>query len=320
MDPECRYIRLNSFYPSADGEHNIFYTMFIPDGEVKGVVQIAHGMCEYFERYTEFAAYLCEHGYAVCGNDHLGHGGSVNDASEYGYFSEENGWQNAVEDMYALTKLAKERFSDKPYILLGHSMGSFLARAYVTRHGSMLDAAVFCGTKGEMKGIPALLAVIEMMKSVFSDNFHSRLLDKLAFGLYNAKIKPHRTRYDWLSRDEKIVDKYAKDDKCTFIFSLNGFENLMKVLWYVSDDKWFETYPKDLPTYLIAGSADPVGNYGKGVLSVFNRLFVQNCDVEMKIYRGARHELLNETNKQEVYEDVLSFIESVVNDGNEDDI
>lgn len=306
------YTQFHGVFPSADGVHKINYCVFVPDGEIRAVVQISHGMCEYIDRYDEFAEYLTGQGYLVCGNDHLGHGGSVEDESERGWFSEENGWQNAVEDLYSMTKIIRHDYPGVPYFLFGHSMGSFLARAYVTKHGRGLDGAVFCGTSGGMEGIPELLVFIEMLEKVHGGKYRSRLVDKMAFGMYNSKIPDKASRYDWISRDKDIVEMYGNDPKCTFIFTLNGFKNLAEVLWYVSSDKWFETYPKALPTYLIAGSADPVGDYGRGVLKVYNRLSAEDCDVEMKIYDGARHELVNETNRQEVYDDVVDFIEQLL--------
>lgn len=297
-----------SFYPSADGLHKIAYYVRFPVGTVRAVVQISHGMCEYFERYDDLAEFLTSLGFVVCGNDHLGHGDSVSDNSELGYFSPEHGWENAIEDMYTLTKMMKKNYPELPYFLIGHSMGSFLARAFVTKHGKNLTAAIFCGTSGGMEGIPALLTVVDSLKVLHGDKYRSKAVNKLAFGAYTRKIPDKVTDYDWISRDQDIVTKYSADPKCNFIFTLNGFENLMKVLWYVTNERWFETYPKELPTYLIAGSADPVGSYGKGVLSVFNRLSLYGCDVEMKIYEDARHELVNETNRREVYNDIADFL------------
>ena len=301
-----------SYYPSSDGLHKIAYYVRFPIGTVRGVVQISHGMCEYFRRYDDLAEFLTGLGFAVCGNDHLGHGDSVNDSSELGYFSPEHGWENAVEDMYTLTKMMKHNYPDKPYFLLGHSMGSFLARAFVTKHGRNLTAAIFCGTSGGMEGITALLTVVDSLKILHGDKYRSKAVNKLAFGAYTKKITDKVSEYDWISRDPEIVSTYEKDPKCNFIFTLNGFENLAKLLWYVSNEKWFSTYPKTLPTYLIAGSADPVGNYGKGVLSVFNRLSLNGCDVEMKIYENARHELVNETNRREVYNDIADFLLDII--------
>lgn len=297
-----------SYFKSADGSHMIAYYVFFPIGKIKGIVQISHGMCEYFERYSDFAEYLTDLGFAVCGNDHLGHGDSVERESELGYFSPENGWENVVEDMFTLTKIMKKSFGKLPYFLIGHSMGSFLSRAYVTKHGRSLSGAVFLGTSGGMSGMPFLLSIVEISKLLHGEKYRSKIINKIAFGAYNHKISDHVNEYDWISRDKNIVDKYYNDSKCSFIFTLNGFENLMKVLWYVTNDKWFETYPKMLPTFLAAGSGDPVGNYGKGVKRVYNRLKHENCNVDMKIYKEARHELVNEINRHEVYEDISDFL------------
>lgn len=306
----------NGKYLSSDGVHSIAYTVFTPDTEPLGVVQISHGMCEYFGRYKPMAEYLTERGFVVCGNDHLGHGDSVNDESELGWFGGRDGWQNAVEDLHSLTLLMKEKYPELPYFMFGHSMGSFLARAYATRHGKKLDGAVFCGTSGGIKGAPALLSLVDSLITVHGSKYRSETVDKLAFGAYNAKISDSDNRYDWISRDKEVVERFAADPKCNFTFTLNGFDNLARVLWYVSDDKWFESYPKALPTYLLAGNADPVGNYGKGVLKVYRRLSAADCNVEMKIYDGARHELMNEFNKDEFFCDVTDFLMSVIQDKN----
>ena len=302
----------SSSFRSHDKEHDIAYYVIFPAGQVRGVVQIAHGMAEYFERYNAFADHLAQNGYVVCGNDHLGHGRSVNSEDELGYFSEKNGWQNVVEDMYSLTKIMKKNYPEVPYYLFGHSMGSFLARAFVTKHRKAIDAAVFCGTSGGQGGTEAMLTLIDAIKLIKGDHHRSKLLNDAAFGSYNNNISPRNSDFDWLTRDTSAVAKYCNDKRCGFPFTANGFENLIKLLWYVSNEKWYKTYPKDLPTYLIAGAGDPVGNYGKGVLKVFNELNLNDCCVEMKIYKDARHELLNELNKQEVYADVLDFFETAI--------
>ena len=302
----------SSSFRSSDKAHDIAYYVVFPTGAVRGVVQIAHGMAEYFERYNAFADFLADHGFVVCGEDHLGHGRTAADESEYGYFSEKCGWENVVKDMSRLTKIMKKNYPEVPYFLLGHSMGSFLARAYVTRFSRYLDGVVFSGTSGGVGGTSALLAMIDAAKLFKGDKHKSKLFDKLAFGNYNKMITQRNSDFDWLTRDTSVVAKYCNDKRCGFTFTLNGFENLSKLLWYVNNGKWFTTYPKSLPTYLISGACDPVGNYGKGVLKVFNELNLNDCNVEMKIYKDARHELLNETNKEEVYADLLDFFESLM--------
>lgn len=300
-----------SSFRSTDKAHDIAYFVVFPQGAVRGVVQIAHGMAEYFERYNAFADFLADNGFVVCGEDHLGHGKSASE-EDRGYFCERDGWQVVVADMYKLTKMMKRNYPEVPYFIFGHSMGSFLARAYVTKHRKAVDGAVFCGTSGRQGGTTGLLTMLDIAKRIRGEKHKSKLFDKLAFGKYNDKITVRNSDFDWLSRDTSEVAKYCNDKLCGFTFTLNGFENLAKLLWYVSNDKWYETYPQDIPTYLISGACDPVGNYGKGVLEVFNKLNLSSCNVEMKIYKDCRHELLNELNRQEVYEDVLEFFESVM--------
>ena len=159
--------KITDHYTSADGIHRIQYHIFYPHNVSPiGIVQIAHGMCDYFERYSEMSEYLVNKGFIVCGNDHLGHGGSVNSNDELGWFAKENGWENAVEDMYTLTKIMKEKYSDIPYFLIGHSMGSFLSRAYTIKHSKSLDGVIFMGTSGGVEILPELLTVVDFMKKI----------------------------------------------------------------------------------------------------------------------------------------------------------
>lgn len=302
----CRHQK--GTFESSDKIHQISYEIIIPDKEIRGIIQISHGMCEYFERYIDFAEYMTEHGFLVCVNDHLGHGNSVNKDEELGYFSSENGWQNVVEDLYKLTKIMKENYgNDIPYFLFGHSMGSFMARAYSVMHGEYLDGVIFCGTSGGITGIDKIINVIDMLKKIHGEEYRSDKVYQLAFGRYNKKITDCRSKNDWISRDRTVVEKYDADKKCNFNFTLNGYENLMGVLQYVSDDKWYETFIKTLPTFIISGDMDPVGDYGKGVYKVFRKLSETGCDASMKLYSNARHELLNEINRKEIYNDILAF-------------
>ena len=302
----------SSSFRSSDKAHDTAYYVIFPAGAVRGVVQISHGMAEHFERYNAFADFLADHGFVVCGEDHLGHGRTAADESEYGYFSEKCGWENVVKDMFRLTKMMKKNYPEVPYFLLGHSMGSFLARAYATRYSKHIDGLVLSGTSAGSGGTSALLVMLDAAKRLKGDKHRSKFFNNIAFGSYNDKITERNSDFDWLTRDTSIVAKYCNDKRCGFTFTLNGFENLVKLLWYVNNSKWFRTYPKSLPTYLISGACDPVGEYGKGVLKVFNELNLNDCNVEMKIYKDARHELLNEINKDEVYADLLDFFESLM--------
>ena len=304
---------ITSTFRSRDGIHKIRYHVWFPEAEPVGVVQIAHGMAEYARRYEPFAEFLVGHGFVVCANDHLGHGGSVSAPSELGYFSRENGWENVVKDMHSLTKIMKQSYPDLPYFLFGHSMGSFLARAYTTWFGSELTGAVYCGTIGPVKGSEVMLLAVNAAKRKHRDEFYrSSTLNKAAFGSYNKKIADARTDFDWLTRDREIVDAYINDDLCGFVFTLNGFENLGKLMWFISQEKWFSSVRKDLPIMLIAGDADPVGGYGEGVKKVFNKLISYSAAARIRLYEGARHELTNEINRDEVFGDVLDFLNTYI--------
>lgn len=301
---------ITSTFKSRDGIHRISYHVWFHEGEPRGVVQIAHGMSEYVMRFRPFAEFLTEHGYVVCGNDHLGHGDSVDSEEELGYFAEKNGWETVVKDMHTLTLIMKRSYPDLPYFLFGHSMGSFLSRAYTTWFGRELDGAVFSGTAGPLKGGELLLLTIDGFKAKQGEKTRSKVINDIAFGKYNNKIPDKRTEFDWLTRDDSIVDAYIEDPKCGFVFTLNGFENLIKVLWFVSQEKWFSTVRKDLPILLVAGDADPVGEYGEGVKKVFNKLISYSASARIRLYEGARHELTNELNKDEVFADILEFLET----------
>ncbi|MBO6140936.1 MAG: alpha/beta hydrolase [Ruminococcus sp.] len=308
----------NGFFKSTDGEHNIAYYVFMPKGEIRAAVQIVHGMNEYLLRYKHLAKFFNDNGIAVCGNDHLGHGSSISCEEDYGYFSPEKGWQNAVEDMYKLTKIMKEKVGDVPYFMFGHSMGSFLARAFMIRHASALDGAVICGTGDGMPATAALLTVCDAVKLAKGERYRSDKLNNVAFSKYNERFPDAAYNTAWLSRDEEIQKAFAEDEKSNHIFTVNGFENLAKMLHYISDPRWFKALRKDMPVFLIAGTDDPVGNYGKGVQAVYDKMKAQDCNVELKLYEGCRHELVNELNKDEVMADILSFIEDTISGGDEE--
>ena len=301
-----------STFRSSDKSHDIVYYVVFPSGNVRGVVQIAHGMAEYFERYNAFADFLADRGFVVCGNDHLGHGRSVSSDDDLGYFGGD-GWENVVKDMYKLTRIMKKNYPEVPYFIFGHSMGSFLARAYVTRFSKAVDGAVFCGTSAGTGGTEALLTLLDIAKRFKGGRHKGNLFNKLAFGSYNKKIKDTEIRSSTGCQEiPQTWQNTATTSAAASRSRSTALRTLQSCLWYVNSDKWFTTYPKSLPTYLIAGGSDPVGEYGKGVLKVFNKLNLNDCSVEMKIYKDARHELLNETNRQEVYADVLDFFESLM--------
>ena len=300
------------FYPSHDGKTTIHACIWRPECEIKGVVQIIHGMSEYALRYSPFAGFLAEHGYLVCADDHLGHGRSVTGESELGYFNSQRSTKIILDDIRTLHLEIKKQAEGKPYFVLGHSMGSFFCRKYISLYGKELNGAVVMGTGykgGAMLGFALLLV---RLNALFCGWRHrSKFIAKLAFGSYNKKFKPKRTEYDWLSKEEENVNAYLADPLCGFPFTDNGYHILFSIMKDACSHKTVEAVPKDLPIYLVAGKDDPVGDYGKGVLKVKRKLDGAKVkEVSVKLYEGARHEILNDFCKEEVQEDILEFFES----------
>ena len=297
-------------FPSASGLCDIYVQSAAPAdfGAVKGVVQIAHGMAEHSSRYARFAMELCKMGYAVFVNDHLGHGKSVASKEDLGYFGED-GPNNLVEDMYKLTQIAKQQYPHVPFFLFGHSMGSFLSRKYTAKYGHALDGVIYCGTSGPNPAVSVAIALTNYILKSEGAHHRSTFIDSLAFGTYNKKTEK-RTKFDWLSRDEKEVDKYIEDEYCGFLFTANGFKTLFSLLKEISDKAWYNAVPEELSILLISGDKDPVGTYGKGVNEVFKQLRkTGHANVLLKLYPEARHELLNELNREEVTADVLRWLD-----------
>lgn len=293
---------------------DIFLYSYIPEGsEIKGVIQIAHGMAEHHERYENFIGFLNSNGFAVYINDHLGHGKSIKNISQLGYFGKEDGYIHLVDDMKIITDIIHNNHPDVPVILFGHSMGSMLARFYCEKYGKNINASIYCGTAGSNPVAPLGINIVKTIAKIKGEYHRSDFINKLAFGTYNKKCKPQRTAFDWLTTDEKIVDKYIADPYCGFLFTANGYKDLMKLIVIINRADWYTSVPCSLPVYLIAGSDDPVGAYGKGIKEVYNELVdSRHTDVSIKLYENMRHEILNERNKQDVYNDVLAWIKTVI--------
>ena len=297
-------------YRSSNKQTDIYGRRFDPDGEPKGVVQLAHGVGEHIGRYDDFARFLAENGYVVAGNDHLGHGKSVRDSSELGFFAEQGGWELVVEDMQRLHQRLAEEFPDKPLFLFGHSMGSFLTRTYIIRYRKGLSGVILCGT-GQMQSAVVrggkMLADMEVRRKGAS--YRSERLNNLAFGSYNDGISPVRTAADWLSRDEEAVDKYNADPLCGFVSSAGLFRDMMGGIAYNGKMRNLVRMKKDLPVFFISGAKDPVGENGRGVIRAYESFIRAGMrDASLKLYPDCRHELLNELNRRQVYQDVLDWI------------
>ena len=304
-------IRKEFKFPSSSGLCDIFAQSFIPDnGNVKAVIQISHGMTEHSDRYIPFAEKLCEAGYAVFTNDHLGHGRSVKDDSMLGFFGSEKGYMNIVNDCKKLTEIAKAEYPDVPYFFFGHSMGSFIARCYTKYYGDGIDAAVYCGTSGPNPGAGIGISIANLLIKAKGEMHRSKFINSVAFGTYNKKTAK-KTEFDWLTKDENIVQEYIADKYCGFLFTAAGFKDLFSVLSEVNANDWYNSFNKNLPVLLIAGEDDPVGAYGKGVTAVHDKLLeTGHTDVTLKLYPNDRHEILNETDRNDVMDYLVSWFDS----------
>lgn len=300
-------------YRSSNNLCSIAAYKWLPEGEPKAVIQIVHGMAEHAVRYDDIARFFTKNGFAVYAEDHVGHGASINDgALVKGYFNDKDGWTVLVQDVIALHDIAAAEYPGIPYVLYGHSMGSFIARTCASRFPDKFDAFVFSGTAGKnpVLGIAKALAAHDVKK--LGPSKPDEKLNSIAFGSYLKRIKDPRTPFDWLTRDNAIVDEYVKDEYCGFTFTASAFRDLFDGLGEIAGKQWAEKV-KNVPILLLAGREDPVGSYGKGVEEVANDLRkTGHTKVVLELYQGGRHEMHNEINRDEVYRDILAFLTSAV--------
>ncbi len=298
----------NDIFKSDDGTALTTYAWDCE--QPKAIVYIVHGMSEHAARYNEFAAFLNQHGFLVRSSDIRGHGKTAGDIDKVGQLAMENGWDRVVKDVHLLTEeFGKD--SDLPIIILGHSMGSFIVRTLIKDYPNTGDAYVLSATAGH----PGLLGAVgktlaNLNVSVMGKKNRTKMMTKLAFGDFNKKFEPRRTEKDWLTRDEDIVDSYIADPYCMQIFTSQFYTDLLQGVLKINSSSYFQDVPKHKPVYLFAGDMDPVGDFGKGPKEVFENYKKAGMeDIELRIYPGGRHEMLQETNRDEVYEDLLKWIE-----------
>ena len=303
-------VKKDIWFSSADGRSKVAGYYYEASGSAPFcLVQISHGMCEYIGRYDDFASYLAQNGCVVCGNDHIGHGRSVSTPDDLGYLGGRGGRCHAISDMKTMNQLAREAYPGLPLVLLGHSMGSFFSRRFAADWPELLDGLVISGTGGPNPLSKVGILLTRLMEKMHGSHHRSALVHNMAFGAYLKKIGGAKTNYDWISRDEQIVQTYNNDPLCTFRFTASGFGELFSALADVSSPAWAEALRKDMPVMMIQGDADPVGDYGRGTAVVRGWLEAAGVQpLEYKVYPGGRHEMLNETNRQGVYGDVLGFL------------
>ena len=298
-------------FPSTVPGRTLHGFRCVPEGEVHAVLQLSHGMVEFIDRYKPLAEYLAGRGILVTGHDHLGHGASIRTKDDYGYFAEPDGNRAVLDDLHAMTVLTKKLYPGIPYFLLGHSMGSFYARQYLCEYGTELDGAIIMGTGFQPKALVSLARTVCRVLAVFFGWHHrSELVKNLSFLGYNKGLEG-RTPQDWLNRDPDEVDKYRADERCMFTFTLNAYYSMFSGILRLYDPAFLDRMPKDLPLLFLAGDADPVGEQGKGVKRAIDSLKAAGVrNIELTLYPGARHELLVETNKLEVFADIGNWLDN----------
>ena len=304
----------NIYFESRDGVSKL--NAIVWSDETKkpiGILQIIHGMAEYIDRYDDFARFMVGKGFVVVGDDHLGHGDSVGENGTFGYFCKKDPATVLVRDEHRLKKLMEAKYPGVPYYILGHSMGSFIARNYLNRYGSGIQGMIVMGTGNQSKALLSASKVLVGLTGFFCGEKHvAKFINKLAFGTYNRAIEDAKTNVDWLTKDETIVDKYIVDERCGFTFTVNGFRGLFELIYRLQKPKNLTSIPKDIPIFFVSGEEDPVGDYGEGVIGAKNDLVRAGLEnVSMKLYPGDRHEILNETDKDIVYQDIYEWLESI---------
>lgn len=302
-------------FAARDGKE-IFYTYWPIDKNetLRGVVQIAHGIGEHIGRYEEVALALNKEGFAVYGNDHRGHGRTANNGKTLGQYTGESFWNDAVEDMHEMTELIKSEHPNAYFILLGHSLGSLLGRDYIARYGAEVDAVIISGTAGYIKVLgPAGVAITNLLVRFRGRTATSPLIESFFFDQFNRKFKPNRTKLDWLSRDEHEVDKFDKDPLRSEKFQIGILQGAALGGKMANAPKTLKNTPKDLPMYIFSGDQDPVGEMGAGVKRVYHDYKKAGMkELTLKLYPGGRHEMFNETNRKEVLEDMMNWINKVI--------
>ncbi|MBR3690472.1 MAG: lysophospholipase [Eggerthellaceae bacterium] len=299
-------------FPSADGVSTIHARWWLPvAAKPRAIVQLIHGMSEHIGRYDQFASFLVSCGFAVCGHDHIGHGRSVSSPEEFGCLPAKQGASIMVADAQRLRQIAAERFPGLKHFVFGHSMGSFVARSLVSKHGQGLAGAIICGTGNQALALSkAGNALANLLCKLRGPRSTSSLIHNMAIGAYAKAIKDAKTPNDWLSHDEKLVESYALDPLCGYMFSVSGYAALTKLTGEVVTPACAAGVPKDLPLLYIAGEQDPVGDCGKGVRAAARLVRSAGVnDVELIMYADMRHEILNEFGKEKVYADVLEWLE-----------
>jgi len=299
------------YFPSSDKKHSLRAKHWKPDGEPRGIIYLAHGIAEHIDRYQAFAEFLTQRGILLAANDHLGHGRSAFPPEDVGYFADADGWKYVVQDMHSHVDILRELYPDTPLFMMGHSMGSFLTRCFaITYPMAEVKGYILSGTghiSRFLSGTGMIVCDRELKK--LGPRGHSKTVMKLMFGTYNRKFEG-RTEYDWLTRDKKTVDAYLADPLCGVEGTVSLYRDLLAQIRFMTDMKNIRKMNRNVPVLLVSGDMDPVGGYGKEV-RVYHDILVKEgfSDTACILYEGARHEILNEYQRDDVMADIYSWLE-----------
>ena len=295
---------------SDDSLHSIYIWKPNDNMQTMGAVQLVHGSCEHSARYRDFAKYLTEQGFMIIANDLRGHGKTAKNVTDLGYFADDNGWEILIKDLQEVNHYIKDANPDLPIFMIGHSMGSFLARHYSLVHGDTIEGLVAIGTSHQTKielqfGILAAYLGMNWKGKKETGYF----LNKFTYEVFNKGINPVRTKSDWISRNEQIVDDFIEDERCGFIFSHSAFRDMFTGLLYITNPRSIQNGPTHLPIYLLSGLEDPVGSKGKQVKKAYQAYKNAGYEhVSIKLYPDMRHEILNELGNKIVYQDIVNWL------------
>ena len=298
--------RENFTMPSSRGDEELNCYRWMPEGEPRASLQIVHGMTEHILRYEDFATFLNSNGFAVYGHDHLGHGGT---SEEKGFIAEEHGDDMLVEDMRKVNDRMRSDLPGIPHFVMGHSMGSFVTRRFLTVGGNDIDAAVIMGT-GQQAGYQVTLAltIAKLLCMVRGNHHRSGLLNNLVFGSYDKRFDSPDLPNKWLCANPESLKAYDADPDCGFRFTDAAYRDLFTLIRRVEMEEGFGNIPEDLPVLFVSGQDDPVGDFGKGVEKAKAALEGRGLKPDMILYPGMRHEILNEVDHRKVYEDIAEWL------------
>lgn len=302
-------------FPSADGTTTLYGRTWAPEhGAPRAVLQLVHGIAEHIGRYDRFARFMSDHGYLVCAEDHLGHGNTPENAEDLGYTADKDGWVKMTDNVRALHERIAPQYPGIPYFILGHSMGSFLTRSYLIRYPGTVDACALLGTGQQPESVlKAGLAACRLEQIRLGKRGRSKLLQSLCFGAYNSQFKPNRTESDWVCSVDEVVDAYIADPFCQVMPTVTLMRDMLTGIRFNQQAENLAKMDKTTPVFFLSGDQDPVGSNGKGVRAAYQSFLDAGCGhVRLKLYPGGRHEMLNEHNWQNVYDELLSWFDQQI--------